>query len=190
MRWGTDTGFPASETYSQLVFSGASGLPASFTTPMQIGTIYFLSGTSALDTLIFGATLSFYLNSVSLANFVGSDNVTITTTNNQNMSTGLTPTELQTDADYINICGNDSNICGSSIEAYEDSEGDIGLTVDLDATLDGLILTSVSPAPGQDPLTSGVVGNLPPLGISEPASFVLLSGGLLGLAGMRRRPTG
>ena len=49
------------------------------TTPTQLGTITYTNGTSSLDTLIFGATLTFSLDGIVL----GSDEVIITTTSNQ-----------------------------------------------------------------------------------------------------------
>jgi hypothetical protein len=155
------------------VFAGTPGYNGSG----KIGTITFLNGTSDLNTLIFGGTLSFYENTVSSATFVGSDNVIISTTSNQYSGTGLTQAQLQTDADYINICGNTSNICTSSIEAYEDSEGGTSLTVDLSATLVGdptLVLNGVSVDPLTAPGTGGVVGNLAPLGaVPEPSTVTL-----------------
>jgi hypothetical protein len=188
--WGLSTsGVAANQSYSELVFAGTAGYNGSG----KIGTITFLNGTSDLDTLIFGGTLSFYENTVSPATFVGSDNVIISTTSNQYSGTGLTQAQLQTDADYINICGNTSNICNSSIEAYEDSEGGTSLTVDLSATLVGdptLVLNGVTVDPLTAPGTGGVVGSLAPLGaVPEPSTVTLTLAAvfILGIGSVRQR---
>src|SRR5689334_9482185 len=118
LQWGTQTigQPPAPGGFSSLTFTGGT-LPANPTTPFQVGTISFTNGSSALNSLIFGATLSFYLGSIAPVNLIGTDNVVINTTANQFPdTTGLTLAQLQTDADYINICGNNSSICGKSIE--------------------------------------------------------------------------
>jgi len=158
------------------------------TAPNQtIGTINFLNGTSALDSLIFGATLTFYDASKGMEN-LGSDTVIITTTENQYSGTGLTQAQLATDADYINICGNDSNICGDSLEAYEDSEGGVGVTASLTGSIVGdphLQLTGIT-ATGQA-ANGGVVGNESPEGIPEPSTLTLMSAGLLLCAGLAAR---
>jgi hypothetical protein len=175
--WGSDpgSGLPLSQQYSELTFTGAN-----VTGPNQtIGTINFLNGTSALNSLIFGATLTFYDATTGMTN-LGSDTVIITTTSNQYSGTGLTPGQLATDADYINICGNFSNICGSSLEAYEDSEGGVGVTATLTGSIIGdphLQLTGIS-ANGQA-ANGGVVGNEAPMGVPEPSTLTMMSAGLL-----------
>lgn len=172
--WGNDPGTSGFTTYSELEFFG-NQIPSNPHAPFSVGTITYENGTSALNSIIFGATLSFYDNSVSAANFLGSDNVIMTTTGN------VTGT-LAGDADYINICGNNSSICNTSIEAYESSEGGTGLTVDLTGTIIGdptLQLTSVALAPGQ-PSTGGTLGNEPGVGatVPEPSAASLLIAGL------------
>lgn len=190
--WGTgaDLGIPASKQYSELIFTGSTSFDSSSTGTQQIGTISFVNGTSDLNSLIFGATLSFYDNGT----FVGSDNVVISTTSNQYSGTGLTAAQLQTDADYINICGNNSNICGSSVQSYEDSQGGTGLLVDLAGTLVGdptLILTGVTVDPSQSNCTTcGVVGRELPLSeVPEPSELALMSAGLILCIGLGRRQT-
>jgi hypothetical protein len=180
--WGSDpgSGLPLSQQYSELTFTGAN-----VTGPNQtIGTINFLNGTSALNSLIFGATLTFFDATTGMTN-LGSDTVIISTTSNQNSGTSLTPAQLATDADYINICGNNSNICGSSLEAYEDSEGGIGVLATLTGSIVGdphIDLTGIT-ANGQS-ANGGVVGNEPPLGTPEPSTLFMMSAGLLLAAGL------
>jgi hypothetical protein len=186
--WGTDpgSGLPVGQQYSELTFTGAQiNVTAGFT--QVLGNIKYVNGTSALDSLIFGATLTFYDASTGMTN-LGSDTVIITTTSNQNSGLGLTPAQLATDADYINICGNESNICGDSLEAYEDSEGGTGVTATLSGSVVGdphLQLTSIT-ANGQS-ANGGVVGNEQPLGVPEPSTLTMMSAGLLLFAGLLTR---
>jgi hypothetical protein len=161
--------------YSQLTFTGAAVPISDQTTPILLGAIMFLNGTSELASIIFGATLTFSLNGVTL----GSDNVVISTTSNQYSGLGLSVAQLNEDADYVNICGNSSNICNQSIEAYEDTEGGTGVTVDLYGTYTvdpGIDLTSVVLDPNQSGSINGIVGNLPPLGatVPEPTTWMML----------------
>lgn len=180
LTWGNDPGTTGFTTYSELQFFG-NQIPSNSHSSFSVGTITFNNGTSSLTSIIFGATLSFYDNTVSSATYLGSDNVIITTTSN-------VVGTLAGDADYINICGNGSNICATSIEAFESSEGGTGLTVNLTGTVVGdptLQLTSVALAPGQ-PSTAGTLGNEPALGatVPEPSVASLLMAGLaLALAG-------
>jgi hypothetical protein len=189
--WGANpgSGLPTSQQYSELTFTGATVAAGSASQP--IGTITYLNGTSALTSLIFGATLNFYDNSVSAANFLGSDTVIISTTSNQATVVPYTPAELATDADYINICGHSSNICASSLEAYEDSEGGTGVTATLYGSIVGdphLTLTGIT-VPASEAATGGVIGSEPPLGVPEPSALALISAGMLLCAGfLARRP--
>ena len=177
---------------SLIVFAG-SVIPSTHdTTAFNIGSLTFLNGTSDLNTLIFGATMSFYAGSVSTANFLGSDSIVITTTSNVfGVPGGLT----NGDDDYLNICGTLSSICGTSIEAVESSEGGslAGVTVNLSGTIVGdpiLTISSVALAPGQDSTTNGFLGTDPTIGAQapEPASWALMTSALvLGYLVMRRR---
>ncbi len=172
--WGNDPGTSGFTTFSELQFFG-NRIPSDPHSLFSVGTITFENGTSALNSIIFGATLSFYDNSVSSANYLGSDSVIITTTSNITGSLGG-------DADYINICGHNSNICNTSIEAYESGEGGTGLSVDFTGTIVGdptLLLTSVALTPGQ-PDTGGTLGTEPGVGatVPEPAAGSLLIVGL------------
>jgi len=185
LQWGTDNpgGAPSAQGVSQLTFSGAPIPNTPLSQTFLAGVIKFLNGTSTLDSLIFGATLSFYDNSVSQANFLGSDQVVINSTQNFGVS-------VAQDSDYINICGNNSNICDlnnpmsqtKSINAIEDSEGGTGVTVELFATIAGdpqLILQEITLAPGQSTETNGFIGTDPPLAlVPEPASWTVLVIGL------------
>jgi hypothetical protein len=186
LNWGVLTGSSGPSTFSTLTFFGRQ-IPANINTPFQLGTITFSNGTSDLNSLIFGATLSFYDNVVSPSTFLGSDRIYITTTNN---IAGTPPV----DDDYINICGNNSNICASSIEAVEATEGGTGVTVYLFGTIVGdpmINIGSVALAPNQSGATNGFIGTDPPIGANtspEPGTWTLLAAGLaLGIFRLRRK---
>jgi hypothetical protein len=176
LQWGSDASVDPSEQFSELIFFGAP-VPANIHQPFEAGVITYLNGTSNLNSLIFGASLSLYDNVVSPQTYLGTDTVIITTTSNLGVS-------LAQDADYINICGNGSNICGSSIEAYEDSEGGTGVTAVLQGQIVGdpqLQFTDVTVSPDQL-ATGGLVGNEAAAGIiPEPSTWVMI---MLGFAGI------
>jgi hypothetical protein len=180
LQWGTNPPTDVGTVFSQLQFTGAFLPLGDMSTPTQLGTITYTNGTSSLDTLIFGATLTFSLNGIVL----GSDQVIITTTSNQSSGTDLTPDEAQLDADYINICGLSSNICGTGIQAFENTEGEGGVafSTPLVAALDGtydtdvaLGLTSASYVSGD-----GVVSGRPSV-VPELSTWAMM---LLGFAAL------
>lgn len=190
LTWGYNppSTVPPGTTYSTLSFSGAVVPYVDQMTPTQLGTITYTNGTSGLNTLIFGATLTFSLGGTVL----GSDQVIITTTSNQSGGLNVTQAEAQTDADYINICGNASNICGTAIQAYENTQGMNG-TAFSNPTVAALLGT-YTVDPGVD-LTSvdyvsgdGVVGPRTPQGaIPEPSTWAMLVLGFAGLGFVGRR---
>ncbi|MBV9908271.1 MAG: PEP-CTERM sorting domain-containing protein [Hyphomicrobiales bacterium] len=185
LQWGSDASVDPSEQFSELIFFGAQ-IPANIHQPFQAGVITFLNGTSDLTSLIFGASLSLYDNVVSPESYLGTDTVIITTTSNLDA-------DATQDADYINICGNGSNICGKSIQADEDSEGGTGVTADLQAQIVGdpdLQFLDVSLAPVQtnllDPgsptgLTGGIGDQAAGGVVPEPSTWAMI---ILGFAGM------
>jgi len=176
LQWGSDASVDPSEQFSELIFFGAP-IPADIHQPFEAGVITYLNGTSDLTSLIFGASLSLYDNVVSPETYLGTDQVIITTTSNLDV-------DLAQDADYINICGNGSNICGSSIEAYEDSEGGTGVTAVLQGQIVGdpqLQFTDVTVSPDQL-ATGGLVGNEAAAGVvPEPSTWSMI---ILGFAGI------
>jgi hypothetical protein len=176
LQWGSDASVDPSESFSELIFFGAQ-IPSNIHQPFEAGVITYLNGTSNLNSLIFGASLSLYDNSVSPENYLGTDTVIITTTSNIGAA-------LAQDADYINICGNGSNICGSSIEAYEDSQGGTGVTAVLQGQIVGdpqLQFTDVTVSPDQL-ATGGLVGAEAAAGvIPEPSTWAMI---MLGFAGL------
>jgi hypothetical protein len=158
---------------SEIDFFGAQ-IPPDPTTPFQIGTFTFTNGTSALNQLVFGFTISFYDTVVGPTSFLGSDQIVITTTSD---ITGGAPG----DDDYLNICGTFSSICGSSIEAAETSEGGTGVTVNLTGAIIGdptLTLSGVSLAAGQTGVANGFIGNDPAIGAitPEPGTWAMFCG--------------
>jgi hypothetical protein len=180
LQWGSDGSglIDPSESFSELIFFGAQ-VPADIHDPFQAGVITFLNGTSDLTSLIFGASLSLYDNFVSPETYLGTDTVIITTTSNLDVD----PSGTQ-DADYINICGNGSNICGKSIEAIEDSQFGTGVTAVLQGQIVGdpqLQFTDVTVSPDQL-ATGGLVGTEAAAGvIPEPSTWAMI---MLGFAGL------
>jgi hypothetical protein len=192
LQWGSNgSGVDPSESFSELIFFGAQ-VPADISQPFQAGVITFLNGTSDLTSLIFGASLSLYDNVVSPATFLGTDTVIITTTSNLNA-------DATQDADYINICGNGSNICSKSIEAVEDSQGGTGVTADLMGQIVGdpqLQFTDATLAPvqtnlldpGSPPGLTGIVGAEAAAGvIPEPSTWAMMILGFVGIGLMGYR---
>jgi PEP-CTERM motif len=186
LQWGSNgSGVDPSESFSELIFFGAQ-VPADISQPFQAGVITFLNGTSDLTSLIFGASLSLYDNVVSDATYLGTDTVIITTTSNLNA-------DATQDADYINICGNGSNICSKSIEAIEDSQGGTGVTAELQGQIVGdpmLQFTDATLAPnqpnlldpGSPPGLSGIVGSEAAGGvIPEPSTWAMMVLGFIGM---------
>jgi PEP-CTERM motif len=184
LTWGNNPGT------SELIFFGGQ-VPLNPALPFKAGMLTYYNADSALNSLIFGASLS--LSEVLPGTgggelFLGTDLILISTTNN------LTGT-LAGDADYVNICGNGSQICGKSIEAYEESEGGTGVNAELDAEIMGdpqLVYTHVALSrtqPGSGP--SGEIGDLPPFGgpIPEPSTWAMMLIGFLGLGFLGRRHT-
>jgi hypothetical protein len=179
--WGDDAAGAGQP--STLDFFGAV-IPSNINQPFFIGRLTFSNGTSSLGSIIFGATISFYDGTVSPENFLGTDTIVINTTANIGASTAQ-------DADYLNICGNQSNICDNSIDAVESSQGGNGLTVDLFGTIVGdpqLFLTSVAVADGQSPTGNGFIGADPAAAlIPEPSTIALFGAALLGVVATRLR---
>jgi hypothetical protein len=191
LQWGTNVPISPGTNYSLLKFTGATVPLKDMATPIQLGAITFSNGTSALNSLIFGATLTFSLDGISL----GSDQVLITTTSNQSSGLFLTPAQAQLDADYINICGNSSNICSTGIQAFENTQGEGGvafstpLVAGLYGTYaidPGVTLTKATYIQG-DGVVTGRVSVAP-----EPSTWAMMILGFagLGFAGYRKAKNG
>jgi hypothetical protein len=181
LQWGTNSPPATNGTdYSSLTFTGATVPLSGSATPTTLGTIEFVNGTSGGNSLIFGATLTFSLDGVTL----GSDQVIITTTQNSYSGLGLTRTELRTDADYINICGGSSNICSTGISAFENTEGgSIYSSTPLSVSLLGtyqydpsITLTGVNYLSGDGTVDTRIAGGVP-----EPSTWAMM---ILGFAGI------
>jgi hypothetical protein len=173
---------------SSVQFTGATVPLADTTTPVKLGTITYTDGESDLDSLIFGATLSFSLDSMLL----GFDKVINTTTKNLSNGDDLTSAQANRDADYLNICGNSSNICYYDIKSYDNTEGVDGarFSTPFVAALygiysidPGLTVTGVSPGGGDGGIGMGLAGGVP-----EPSTWALMLLGFVGLgfAGHKR----
>jgi hypothetical protein len=195
LQWGVGGGVDPSQSFSELIFFGGQ-VPANVTQPFQAGVLTLLNGTSDLNSIIFAADLSLYDNFVGTSSYLGTDHIIITTTSNLNV-----PGAQSLDTDFINICGNGSTICNTSIEAYEDSQGGTGVTFDLTAQIVGdpqLEFTAVALAPdqpnlldpGSPPGLTGLIGAQAAGGvIPEPSTWAMMILGFIGMGFVSYRTT-
>src|SRR5262249_40739068 len=132
------------------IFFFGKEVPADPTTPFDLGTVVFANGTSALDSLIFGASISFYAGlpepNASAAGVIplGSSQISIMTTNN-----GF---NIYEDADFITFQG----VANKSLNAFEGAFA----SAELYGTITGdpvLTITDIVLDPGQE--LNGFIGN-------------------------------
>jgi hypothetical protein len=162
--WGTSRLSEPYQTFSELLVVGGT-IPADTSGPFELATLTYTNGDSANETAIFGATISFYDNVISPSTFLGSDQLIITNTANVFGRPGGLG---HGDDDYIAICGHQSNLCATPVEAVESSEGGSSVTVQLFGTL--------------------AVGSSSQAATPEPGSFsLILTGGLAGSWLWKRR---
>jgi hypothetical protein len=153
--WGTSRFSEPYQTFSELLVVGGT-IPADTSVPFELATLTYTNGDSSNTSAIFGATISFYENVISPATFLGSDQLIITNTANVFGRPGRLG---HGDDDYIAICGHQSNLCATPVEAVESSEGGSSVTVHLVGTF-GSTSGTVTPEPGAFSLmlTGGMAG--------------------------------
>jgi hypothetical protein len=153
---------------SAITFTG-NPLPANPANPFTIGTLTYTNGTSNLDSLIFGATLTF-VDSANPGTPLGSDTVQIVTTAN-------TGNAIQ-NADYIIFSG----LAGQSFNVIEGATAMAGL----DGFIDDLTLTSLTLLSSP---STGFIGNSPPIPFvaPEPTGLAILGFSIFGISLVRRR---
>jgi hypothetical protein len=170
LTWGI-RGVGGPQPFSVLNFFGATltGVPAN--SPVSLGRITFLNGTSDLNSLIFGAKLI-----LSIKNDLSVDplaaNVTIVTTEN----TGF---DANFDADYFYF----DVLFPKTFNVYEGTNA----TIDVFGQFVGdpqIQLTNILLIPGE---TGGFIGNGTPQPIPEPATLVVTMAGLAAVAITARR---
>jgi hypothetical protein len=187
LQWGTGSVSYGTD-YSTLQFFGADVPLEDTTAPVLLGAIVYLNGTSDTDSIISSAKLTFSIDGVTL----GADQVEITSTSNlYSNELNLSPAQATNDADYVNICGNGSNICSIGIQAFEDTEGTSGVpfsdpvvaylwgTYSIDPSI---TLTDATYVSGD-----GVVSGRPASSVPEASTWTMLLLGFAGIAFTTRR---
>ena len=172
LKWGTNTTSGPPSPYSEIVFQGSNLSNVASGQEVLLGTLSFLNGTSALNSLLFGATLRISIPgnlSVTPLDAV----MQIATTVNGGVC-------VPCDADFIQFTN--VNI-GSTINVNEGASTDfnvygkfIGDPI--------IVLTRYTVTPGS---TGGFVGNCQPSLAPEPASMALFATGLAAIASAGRR---
>jgi hypothetical protein len=187
LQWGTGSVTYGTD-YSTLEFIGATVPLENTATPILLGTVVYLNGTST-SSVIPGAELTFSLDGITL----GSDQITITsTTNEYSNDLDLTMAQAQHDADYVNICGKGSNICSIGIQAFEDTEGTDGVPFSIPVVADLYGTYSIDPSITLTGATyvsgDGVVSERPAPSVPEASTWVmaLLGFAVLSFAGYRK----
>ena len=159
------------QPFSVLTFFGAtlSGVPSN--TPVSLGRLTFLNGTSDLNSLIFGAKLTLTVkNDPTVDPLVA--NASIVTTQN----TGYDP-NFDADFFYFDV------LFPTTFNVFEGNSA----TVDIYGQFVGdpqIEITSVQLVPGE---TGGFIGNGIPEPIPEPATALITMTGLAGFAIAARR---
>ncbi len=174
LRWGDNPGFDGGFSYIQ--FFGKP-VPSDPTVPFDLGTLIFGNGTSVLQSLIFGATITFYIgpdepNSI-MPGSGGIDSSTISIGTTDNLAV---PGSEYHDADFLTLSG----IANKSLNAFEGSI----VSAELYGYILGdpvLTLTDIVLDPNQS--ANGFIGNGQVIAIPEPSSVLLLGTGILGILG-------
>ena len=189
--WGTGPEVLVGKYYSELSFYGGYAPFEDSSVPQFLGNIVYSNGSSNTDSIIFGATLSFYINGVLL----GSNQISITSTSNRYQGNFyLTPSQAQADADYINICGPGSQICATGIQAFKSTEGMDGVPfsnpviAELTGTYEvdpSLTLTGADYVDGDGLVSDRAPPVIP--GAPEPSTWVMLMAGFGGLGFLAHR---
>lgn len=165
INWGSAPG------NSTITFAGLPFTNQSLDTTFKFGTLTYTNGTSAAQTLIFGATLTLSFGNAAVTDL--SVPLGLVTTNN-------TGTDQQ-NADFVDfrpVLANTFNVVEGGT-AIADVFGH--LTGDPMPVIDFIQLDPASP-PG-----AGFVGTGVPSSVPEPMSVALLTVGLLGLGATRRQ---
>jgi hypothetical protein len=150
------------QPFSVLTFFGAtlSGVPGN--TPVKLGTLTFLNGTSSLDSLIFGATLTLSIkDDITVDPLIATAGI-VTTEN-----TGFDP-NFDADIFYFNV------LFPTTFNVYEGNNA----TIDIYGQFIGdpqIELTSIQLSAGE---TGGFIGNGIPEPTPEPATVLLTLAGL------------
>lgn len=154
------------QPFSVLTFFGSTLTNVPGDTPVRLGTMTFLNGTSDLNTLIFGAQLT-----LSVKNNPSVDPLVATGTILTTQNTGFDP-NFDADVFYFDV------LFPSTFNVFEGNSA----TADIYGKFVGdpqIQLTSVQVAPGE---TGGFIGQGIPSPVPEPESVIMAIAGLAAMA--------